>query len=145
MTNTRENIETDTRPRLNEPCVVDRIIRDWTMNVFSMVGTDGFMAKLDFECRRMNSLFLAILPSDQYLIGPWNAPDQLGEYVQHALLIDGATRLAVRDAFMWYFDKVLDVYKPGAEFDAAPIEPLINQLRDALLGVSKGPYGYASA
>ena len=71
--------------------------------------------------------------------GPWNAPNQPGEYIQHALLIDGETRLAVRDAFMWYFDKVLDVYEPGDEFDAASIEQLINQLRDALNWVSKGP------
>jgi hypothetical protein len=62
MTRTRENIETDGRPRLAEPSVVDRLIRDWTINVLGMVGTDGFMAKLDFECRRMNGLFLSAYP-----------------------------------------------------------------------------------
>lgn len=131
-----ENIERDARLSLNEPRVVDRIVRDWTIKVFGMVGSDGFMAKLDFECRRMNSLFLGIIPSEQYLIGPWNAPDQLGEYILQALQINGETRLAARDAFMWYTDKVLDLYEPGADFEPLFIQPLINKLRNALLGTA---------
>jgi hypothetical protein len=145
MTSTADNIEPDVRLRLNDPRVVDQLIRDFTLETLGLIGRQDFMARLDFECRRMNSLFLGIIPSDKYLSGPWNAPDHLGEYILMALSINGETRLGVRDAFMWYFDKVLDVYKPGAKFDAASIEPLIDQLCDALLGASEGPYGYASA
>lgn len=145
MARTRENIEMDARPRLNEPSVADRLIRNFTVETLGLIGRQDFMARLDFECRRMNSLFLGIIPSDKYLIGPWNSPDQLGEYILQALKLNGETRMAVRDSFMWYFDKVLDAHKPGVEFNAAPIEPLIDQLRDALLGVSEGPHGYASA
>lgn len=135
MTDTGENIETGARPSLADPNMVDRLIRDWTMNVFGMVGTPGFMAKLDFECRRMNSLFLGIIPSDKYVIGPWNAPDHLGEYILKALAINGETRLAVRDAFMLHVSKLLDVYKPGEDFEEATIEPRIDELRNALLGL----------
>ncbi|CAE6714505.1 hypothetical protein [Paraburkholderia haematera] len=141
----RENIETAVRPRLDEPSVVDRIIRDWTINALDTLTKPGALARLDFECLRMNNLFLGVTPSDEFERGPWNTPEQLGTYILQALRIDGEDRLAVRDAFMWYIDKVTNVYKPGDEFDAVPIEPLINQLRDALIGVSKGPYGYANA
>lgn len=145
MTGTRENIETDTRPWLNEPRVVDRIIRDWTINALDTLTKPDALARLAFECLRMNNLFLTITPNDEFERGPWNTPEQLGSYIRQALRIDGEDRLGVRDAFMRYIDKVTDVYEPGDEFDAAPIELAINQLHDALLGVSKGPHGYARA
>jgi hypothetical protein len=138
MARTRENIEMDARPRLNEPSVADRLIRNFTVETLGLIGRQDFMARLDFECRRMNSLFLGIIPSDNYVIGPWNAPDQLGEYILQALQINGETRLGVRDAFMWYTNKVLDLYEPGAEFEPALIQPLIDKLRNALLGIAHG-------
>ncbi|WP_152693214.1 hypothetical protein [Caballeronia mineralivorans] len=128
----------DAQPSLGDFVVVDRLIRDFTVETLGLLGHQDFMARLDFECRRMNSLFLGIIPSDQYLTGPWNAPDQLGEYILKALVINGKTRLAVRDAFMWFFDKVLDTYEPGDKFEPTLIQPLIDELRDALLGESKG-------
>jgi hypothetical protein len=94
----------------------------------------GTLAQLDFRCRAMNGLFLGESPTEKYQRGPWNSPDQMGEYVQKALIINGTTRLAVRDAFMWYVDKLLDSIDPNEPFDAATIEPLIDKLRDALLG-----------
>ncbi|NPT44368.1 hypothetical protein GNZ12_24260 [Paraburkholderia sp. 1N] len=145
MPRPRENIETDTRPWLNEPRVVDRLIRDWTIRALHVLTKPDALARLDFECVRMNNLFLGVTPNDEFERGPWNTPEQLGTYIRQALRIDGEDRLAVRDAFMWYIDKFTDVYEPGDEFESALVAPLINQLRDALIGVSKGPYGYASA
>ncbi len=121
---------------LNTASVVDRIIRDFTGEVLDLVGRDDFMAQLDFRCRAMNGLFLGTSQSDTYQRGPWNAPDQLGEYVLKALSIDGETRLAVRDAFTVYVSAVLNAVDPDAEFDAAALEPLIAHLRNALLGLS---------
>lgn len=66
------------------------------------------MAHLDFECRRMNSLFLGgPAPTEDYDRGRWNTPAHLGEDVLKALRIAGETRLAVRDAFMAYFSRAL--------------------------------------
>jgi hypothetical protein len=113
---------------LNAAAVVDCIIRDFTREVIGLIGSGDFMARLDFECRRMNSLFLGITQTDKYRRGPWNAPDQMGEYVQKALLINGTTRLAVRDAFMLYVDQLLDSIDPGAPFDESVIEPMIGEL-----------------
>ena len=39
-----------------------------------------------------------------------------------------------RDAFMMYVSALLDVVDPDDEFDPAVIEPLIGNLRAALLG-----------
>lgn len=133
----------DGRTYLNTANVVDRLIRDFTIDVMDDVGKPDFMARLDFECRRMNSLFLGIIPSDEYLVSAWNAPDQLGEYILKALRINGETRLAVRDSFMWYFEQVLDVWKPGAEFDPETVKPIIDFMRNALLGLLKPSDAYA--
>lgn len=126
-------------PSLREPAVVDRLIRDFTREIIGLVGRGDFMARLEFECRRMNNLFLGITPTEKYQRGPWNTPDQLGEHVLKALRINGVTRLAVRDAFMWYIDKVLDTIDPEAEFDGAKLEPLIAELRDAIVGARRAP------
>jgi hypothetical protein len=119
---------------LGDALVVDRLIRNFTREILGLVGRDDFMAKLDFECRRMNGLFLGSTSTGTYQRGPWNAPDQLGEYLLKALRIDGETRLAVRDAFMWYTDKLLHSVKLEEDFDAEALSPLIDDLRDALLG-----------
>ena len=50
----------------------------------------------------MTSLFMGDSGSDKYLKGPWNREDQVGRFVQHAMQINGETRLAVRDAFKVY-------------------------------------------
>jgi hypothetical protein len=127
----------DGRTYLNTANVVDRLIRDFTIDVMEDVGKPDFMAVFDFQCRRMNNLFLGIAPSDEYLLSAWNAPDQLGEYILKALRINDETRLAVRAAFAWYFEQVIDVWKPGDEFDAAKVTPIIDFLRNALLGLLK--------
>jgi hypothetical protein len=120
---------------LNTAAVVDRLIRDFTMETLRLIGGPDFMARLDFECRRMNNLFLNVTSSDDYERGPWNAPAQLGEYVLKALRIDGEPRLGVRDAVAIYTAAPLDVAGPDVEFDGALIEPLIADLRAALLGL----------
>jgi hypothetical protein len=54
MTNTRENIQTDARPRLNEPDVLSRLARHFTaetLNILAKPDHPGLMARLDFECR----------------------------------------------------------------------------------------------
>ena len=124
------------RVLLNSADVVDRIIREFTTEIIGLIGQDDFMARLDFECRRLNGLFLGLTPSDTYQRGPWNAPEQLGEYMLKALRINGTSRLAVRDAFAWYVDKLLDTIGTGSEFDEAKVAPLIGELRNALLGRS---------
>lgn len=121
---------------LNTAAVVDRIIRDFTKEVLQAAGSSGFMAKLEFKCRAMNSLFLGTAAEDRYHRGPWNTPEQMGEYVLHALGINGEPRNAVRDAFMVYMSKLLERANPSEEFDFAPIAPLIADLRNALLGLS---------
>ncbi len=120
---------------LNTVNAVDHIIRDFTSEIFVLLGREDFMPRLDFECRRMNNLFLNITASDRYQRGEWNSPGALGEHVLKVLRISGETRLAVRDAFMMYTTALLDVADPDAEFDPATIEPLIGNLRNALLGL----------
>jgi hypothetical protein len=122
---------------LNTVEVVDRIIRDFSREVLPLAGREDFMAQLDFRCRALNGLFLGELPSDRYQRGPWNTPAQLGEYVLKALQIAGETRLAVRDAFMWYVDRLFDTIDVEGEFDEETLEPLIDQLRGALLGIDE--------
>jgi hypothetical protein len=73
--------------------------------------------------------------SDRYQRDQWNSPEQLGEYVLKALRIEGETRSAVRDPFAIYTAALLDVADPDAEFDGAVIEPLVSNLRNALLGL----------
>lgn len=120
---------------LTEPTVVDRIIRDFTREARGLVGREDFMARLDFECRRMNSLFLGgPAPTDRYKRGLWNTPDRLGEYILKALKITGETRLAVRDAFMWYVDRLFDTVAIERPLDEAIVGPLIADLREAILG-----------
>lgn len=121
---------------LNTAAVVDRIIRDFSIEVVKQAKAPGFMEKLEFWCRSMNGLFLGSSESEKYARGPWNAPDQMGDYVLHALRINGEARNAVRDAFMVYTSKFLRRADPHGEFDGALLEPLIADLRNALLGLS---------
>jgi len=132
MTDTRENIETDARPRLSEPRVVDRLIRDFTVETLGIIGRQDFMARLDFECRRMNSLFLSTWPRDDYVRTDWNTPDQLGMSILLHYVIDGETRLGVRDACMLYFSRIIDL----VDKDPSEMEPLIDEMRNALLGTA---------
>lgn len=125
--------------QLKSAPVVDRLIRKFTAWVIKTSDSPHFMPQLEFECRRMNGLFLGESPTDKYLRGPWNAPDQCGEFVQHALQIDGTTRLAVRDAFMVHAAAVIDLMEGsvGREDQAwkADLDALISRLRSALLGI----------
>jgi len=121
---------------LNTAGVVDRIIRDFTIEAIRVVKTPGGMDKLDFLCRRMNGLFLGLSESDKYQRGSWNTPEQMGDYVLHALRINGETRNAVRDAFMVYMAKLLRRADPHNDFDGKLLDPLIADLRNALLGLS---------
>lgn len=122
---------------LNTAAVVDRIIRDFTQEVLRVLKTPGGMTQLGFLCGSMNSLFLNLSPSEKYERGPWNAPEQLGDYVLHALRINGEPRNAVRDACMVYVSKVVDRIDPHSDFDGKLLEPLIADLRNALLGLSE--------
>jgi hypothetical protein len=95
---------------LNDLAVVERLVHDFTRKTLDAVGKADFMAYLDFECRRMNSLFLGgPAPTDRYERGLWNTPHLLGEHVLKALRIEGETRLAVRDAFMLYFSRAIEL------------------------------------
>jgi hypothetical protein len=127
----------DGRTYLNTANVVDRLIRDFTIDLMDEVGKPGFMARMDFECRRMNNLFLGITPSSEYMVSDWNTPDQLGEYILQAMRINDETRLGVRAAFAWYFEQVLDAWTPGAAFDPEKVKPIIDFMRNALLGLLK--------
>lgn len=125
---------------LNSAHVVSRIVREFAVEALRIVGQGkpDVMDRLDFECRRMNSLFLGDGQSDAYLKGPWNRPDQLGEFIGRAMKIDGRTDLAVRDAFMVFTDKLLNV-AGGTEFgpqDEHRLDVLVADMRDALLGLT---------
>jgi hypothetical protein len=135
MTRTGEEIETDERPRLDDPAVVDRLVRRFTAHALDILAPPrhpDFMGAIDFECLRMNNLFLTGTPNDDFQRGPWNTPDQLGMYIRGAIMIDGDIRFGVRDAFMQHLDRVVDlVGKHPTE-----MELLIEQLTRALLGTA---------
>lgn len=128
---------------LNTAGVVDRIIRDFTADVLQLVGRDDFESQLDFRTRALNNLFLSITPDDRYQTGPWNSPDQLGEFALKALQIDGETRFAVRDAFMVYLATLLELADPEQEFTPSVLDPLIANLRNVLLGLDDASPFYA--
>lgn len=121
------------RTWLNTAAVVDRLVRDFARETLDQVGRPDFMEWLDGRCRFMNGLFLGGSASTVYERGPWNAPDQLGEYILHAMQINGEPRLAVRDAFMVFFSRLLKA--TDGEFDSAALEALVGELRDSLLGL----------
>ena len=119
---------------LNSIEVVDKIIRAFTTDMLANISSKKpLLPWLEFEAMRMNYLFLALSPSDVFDTGPWNSPDQLGEYALIELRIDGVTRLAVRDAFFWYAGQVLNLTK--TEFDEVAMNQLIERLRNVLLGL----------
>lgn len=125
---------------LNSGEVVNRIIRDFAAELLKKVSEPDFLSWLEFECRRMNGIFMGSAPSDRYSRGPWNRPDQLGEFVLQAMQINGETHTAVRDAFMVFSNHLLSIaVSAGEDFDAAQsseIDELIARLRDALLGLT---------
>lgn len=123
---------------LNDGAVVNRIIRDFAAEVLRDAGRPGFMDRLAFECRCMNGLFMGDGESDKYLKGPWNRPDQIGEFVLLAMQINGETHNAVRDAFMVFSHRLLKLaHKDGFdESHKADIDGVVRELRDALIGVT---------
>lgn len=118
MTNTRENIQTDGRSPLNDPAVVDRLVRRFTteaLDILAKPDRPDLMARLDFECRRASSALIGHYPDADGMA--------LAQHVMLCLGINGDIRLGIRTAFMWYVEKILD-----GKMDAAA------RLRDALLG-----------
>lgn len=126
---------------LNSADVVNRIIRNFAAELLQSLGRPDFMDWLAFACSSMNSLFLGDGQSDVYSKGPWNRPDQLGEFVLKALQINGDTHTAVRDAFMVFANQMLSLVEEG-EFNQthqAEIDDFVRRLRDALLGITGLP------
>lgn len=118
MTNARESIETDALPRLNDPAVVDRLVRRFTaeaLDVLAKPDRPDLMARLEFECRRASAAIIGHYPDADGMA--------LAQHVMLCLRINGDIRLGIRTAFMWYVEKILD-----GKMDAAA------RLRDALLG-----------
>lgn len=98
------------------------------------------MDRLEFECARMNGLFLGSGPDGGFERGSWNCPEQLGSHLLVTLSIDGETRNAVRDAFMVYANRMVDLLEHAlggvddADFKTG-LDKLIGELRCALLGI----------
>lgn len=125
---------------LNSARVVDGIVRHFFANFLRDLGEHGFMDRLGFECARMNGLFLGSGPDGGFERGSWNCPEHLGSYLLTTLSIDGETRNAVRDAFMVYANRLVDLIErmPDGADDAAlkaGIDKLVGELRSALLGI----------
>lgn len=137
MIGTRESVGTDKRQRLDDPAVVDRLVRRFTakaLDIMEPPREPTFMGAIDWECRVMNSLFLTITPNDDYDRGNWNTPDQLGSYMRQATRINGDIRFGVRDACMLHLDRVMDAIQRNES-----AEPLIANLVACLLGVAHPP------
>ena len=121
---------------LNSASVVDRIIRGFVSELLDEIDKpESFQSWLEFKSRALNNLFLGITPSDEYKTGPWNRPDQCGEYVLKAMQINGETRLSVRDAFFVFTSRVLTLIEK--DFDADALDAEIDRLRHALLGTAE--------
>jgi hypothetical protein len=119
----------DDRPSLADPAVVDRLVREFALDVLDLdLQRPDLLPMLDFLARRMNSLFLAAWDGD-YRVSNWNGADQLGESILLHYMINGETRLGVRDACFLFVDRLLSAIKHDES-----AEPLIVELRDALLG-----------
>lgn len=120
---------------LNSASVVDRILRDFVREIIDILDRPDFQERLEFECRRLNNLFLGITPSDKYSTGPWNTLDQCGDYVLQVLTINGESRTAVRDAFMIFALRVIVL--AADEFDPIKLDVEIDRMRHALLGTTE--------
>lgn len=137
---------------LNSAPVADRLIRDFAKRVLDKVATGDtrdLMPWLEFECTRMNNLFLGITPSEQFDVGPWNTPEQCGSFVLKELQINGEGRTAVRDAFMVFSSKLLKMTAAvgKTEFSdqhSTVLDGLVSVLRFALIGIPQEALNYGS-
>ena len=79
----------------------------------------------------------SLLPCPCASGSPDNGSSRRGRWPRtfKALRIDDEVRLAVRDAFMIYINALLGVVGPDGEFDSVVLEPLVVNLRAALLGI----------
>lgn len=124
---------------LNTFPVVDRLVRSFTREVIQRANSSpDYMSWLEFECRRMNGLFLGTSPSTKFERGAWNSEDMLGDFIGRALQINGETRIAVRDAFMIHASRAITIMqasdgKPDSEWQKE-LDLAVAQIREALLG-----------
>jgi hypothetical protein len=124
MTRPTETIQTDARPRLNAPSVVDRLVHRFAaeaLDILAKPDRPDLMARLDFECRRASAAIVGHEPDADGMA--------LAQHVMLALRIDGDIRLGIRTAFMQFASRILDDRMEEAAAD----------LRDALMGGM--PYG----
>jgi hypothetical protein len=127
-------MDTHTKPSLLDPAVVDTLVRRFTaecLDILSPPRKPTYMAAIDFECRRYNSLFLSWWPSEDYAQTAWNDQHELGMYILQAYRVNGDLRYGVRDACMLHLDRVVDAIKANES-----AEPAIAFLVAALLGVA---------
>jgi hypothetical protein len=135
---------------LNTSEVVDRLIRDFSKAVLEKAlegEIRAVMPWLEFECTRMNNLFLGITPSDRFDVGPWNTPEQCGSFVLKELRINGEGRTAVRDAFMVFASKLIKTLAAVGNTDfseqhGAVLDGMVKMLRLALLGIPQEALNY---
>ena len=137
-------------PGLNTVQDVDGVVRSFGSDVLRRFGepdTAAFMAWLDSECRRMNTLFLGYQPGEKEYRGwkrsPWNTPNGLAVFIRiHYFPSDDEDRFAVRDAFMRYTQDVIATTKgnEGKPIDdwGWQLDALTEQLVRALLGLPNG-------
>ncbi|MGV6874459.1 hypothetical protein ACUSIJ_17440 [Pseudochelatococcus sp. B33] len=122
---------------LNAARVVDRIVHEFVRDLLGQLeNRDTFADWLSQEARRLNDLFLGIVPSEAYATGPWNAPDQCGRYVLRTLGIDGEPETAVRDAFVLLASRIVDLVATS-DFDAEALKGEIAPVTRALVGTAE--------
>lgn len=122
---------------LNAARVVNVIVREFVRDL--LVNLDRSDAAADWlrgEAQRLNDLFLGAARSEAYATGPWNTPEQCGQYVLRTLGIDGAPETAVRDAFVLLASRIVDLVA-ASEFDAQALEGEIVPVTRALLGTAE--------
>lgn len=124
---------------LNSAPVVDQIVRQFFKRVLDKVGDRDLMGVLEFETRRMNGLFLGYTPVDSFERGPWNDPDHLGVFLLKELQIKGNSTQAVRDAFMIYAGKLIELASKASHESGdrwqKDLDALVARLRNALIGI----------
>lgn len=133
---------------LGEPEAIKCILTHFSSEVirkFSLMDSDEYMAWVKSECGRLNQLLLGYTPDEKrtdWKRGPWNTPEQMGQFIRISMQMDGDNRHSVRDALMQLaYDLVsttLENKGKDPEQWGWQLEAAMEQVSNAVLGLPPG-------
>ena len=127
---------------LQDVSLVELLVRSFTskcLDAFRLalrddVTLDEAVAKIDRLATAMNDVFLGMDPAGTVQCGPWNTPEQLGQFLQDGLGLEEPAEQSVRAVLIRLATAVMTALQRREGDWPSRLDMLVAEVRDLLCG-----------